>query len=821
MYYKFQRRYNLLNVADTYAQLTSVNDDGSLVFEFRYTVSQRDAITHSAMTVNVSVLSRTIKPKPLLGYTEPGKVNSRQLVSNILTQMPDAKSALKKQEDYVVSSRNSDISSAINNEIVGQLMTGGTKNSIQQLNQTRLRLVPSVTVKQANAAQPVLTRTISPVPLMNSASINVDPQHLMHDMIVRQGVDPSVVLQLTDRTVSASDSVGGTRQPTTVQEHPNSVSTQLLNYYVFNPSSSDVPKTSDDVVDSESMHVLTNDASEDVELALSMVISKASQTSSGTDVSHFFVKFDMVDGKTGVTIDTVLKPLDVARHIQLFNTPRIPPVVKAARAEVSSRLNLEITQVDPGAQAVNVYKKVFWRATTDVDDYTLVGTYNVKASQQPLLVQVDKPVSSVAIYRVIPVGAQGTVSAEFTNVVVKPSTYMPIKSVALVVGLVDTGVQLEIRKIPQSVVAVEFMRKNKTTFEGSYSNVGGDRVLIDPATRVADHVSIIDTGAVPNNVYEYVMKLIYASGEDELSQSAHIEVIRPDPGAVNTVVNNLVVSHNVEPDVAFDLQTTIVDTNNDTIKALLKRQDLYDQFKDNVLAEREFLTSLIAHNVQRVDLFTGHRVDFGVLSATSFNDQQLRQNQAIPALEYGHRYRYEIQPLLRAPETMFQTLNKTATDQTTSKTYTYNPAKFLHPVALTQGTLVTQAGLNSLFPKEAMSWGALSAPTAIEVSLDGPVATIVDATAAQFDERLNTLSWKVQGEINRIDHFVIMTDVNGARTLIGKAHSEFQNGMCQYLHPLTRTDIGEISYIIVPVFDDYKVGDQVETNSVLIEEVPQ
>ncbi len=820
MYYRFQRRYNLLTVDDTFASLKSMGDDGSLQFEFRYIVSQRDAIKNNASTVKVSILSRTIKKQPLLANSQSGRTDNKQLVSNILTQMSDAKSALKKQENFTVASRNSSILSAINNEIIGQLANGGTKNSIQQLNTTALKLVPASSVKQSNVIQPILTHATPSFVSVATSSIGTDPQQLMHDMINRQGVDPSHVLNLSSRSVSAADSVGGTLRPSQAAENSMTVVTKLADWYVFHPTSPVIPKTSDNIIDSESMHVLENSASELIELSLLLTIPKSARTLAGSDVSHFHVKFDMIDSRSGVTIDTVTKSLDVARHVQLFTTPRIPPIVSAGRSELSSRLNLEIKQQDPGGHAIQVYKKAFWRAVTDVDEYSLVGTYNVKYNQQSLLVQVDKPVSSTVIYRVIALGAQGTLSSEYTNVVVKPSKFHPIKAIALVAQLISSGVQLEIRKIPQGVASVEFVRKNRTTFEPTYTNVGGGRVLIDSASKTADHVLIVDTGVFPGNVYEYAVKMTYDTGDEQTSNAVFVDVINPDPGVVNTVVSDLsVISNTSTPDVAFNIKTTIVDTNNDTIKALLKRQDLYDLFKDDVMKEREFLTSLIAHNVQRIDLLTGQREDFGVVTAEIFSDTALRQNQAITQLQYGHKYRYEIQALLRSPETMFQTLNKTVTDQTTSKTYTYSPAKFFHPVALTQGTLVTHTGLNKLFPKSQMSWGAVGAPTSIEVSFDDPPARIIDAAATQFDDHLNIISWKVQGEAKRIDHFIVLSQVNGVRTLLGKTHTQFSTGNFQLLHALTRTSIGQVSYIVIPIFDDYKVGEQVETNSVMIEEV--
>jgi hypothetical protein len=98
-------------------------------------------------------------------------------------------------------------------------------------------------------------------------------------------------------------------------------------------------------------------------------------------------------------------------------------------------------------------------------------------------------------------------------------------------------------------------------------------------------------------------------------------------------------------------------------------------------------------------------------------------------------------------------------------------------------------------------------------------ANIVDFNVKQFSKNVNLLSWRVQGSIEKVDHFIIMKEVNGVRTVVGKAHSEFAYGNCQYYHNLTRRDIGELKYVIVAVFNDYNTGKLVKSNTIVIEDV--
>jgi len=186
-------------------------------------------------------------------------------------------------------------------------------------------------------------------------------------------------------------------------------------------------------------------------------------------------------------------------------------------------------------------------------------------------------------------------------------------------------------------------------------------------------------------------------------------------------------------------------------------------------------------------------------------------------LQYGHIYRYEIYPCLRAPETLFDQFTKTSTDATTNKPYTWSPAKFLHPLALNQGVIVSATGAAQRYAKDPMAFGVVGSITTVEASFDNDTAKIVNQTATPFNRALNIITWQVQGDITQVDHFLLLKTVNGVRTMLGKAHSEFPYGACQYFHPVTHSDNGPISYVIIPVMNDYQVGPATTTNTVIVD----
>lgn len=820
MFFRFNRRFNVLKVEDDFARLVSIHRNGNLDFEFTYDVSQLDIVKRNALSVNVSVVSRTIKRKPLLQDSHRGNINTKQLINNILTQIHDAKTAVREQENYTVAHKVSDISSKINNTIVSQLRAGVPPSQIPSLAKTKIVYKPAVELKLGNDDKPLLQylahSSIQSVELLTSASVNLNVRRTMHEMIFRQGLDPSYIADLTHRSVPAVDSFGGLLRATRAPAMSFDPSVSLLNHHILGAGSDPERSLTSEVQDDTVVHVAEIVISDEIDIPVRITIPRHARAREGADVSHFLVKFDLIDSRTRTSVDTIIKPLDVARHIQLYYTPRRAPLVKVGTS-VATRINLQIKQRDPGATGVNVYRKTLARTEPEIDDYVLIGTFPLTPTQPALNVPVEQPTHSTHLYRVVPTGQLGTLGFEYTNVVLRPNRYTPSKALSINAQITQSGIVVEAHELPSSAVAIEILVRNLSIFESDYRNVGTDVFLVDDATRVTDYISATDPNVTEGWVYEYVARITYESGLKELAGHTAIEFIKLTPGKVDLKITDLeTVLDGTEPNVKFTVNSDIIDTDIDVVLALLQRQDIRQYFDNDIAREREFLKSLTAHNIQRVDVTTGEREDFGVITTSLFDDQVLQKNNAVKPLKFGHRYRYEVATLLRAPETMFENFVKQAIDPVTKKAYRFKPSKFLHPIALRKGTIVTPPGLRTRFSHDAMTHGLIGTLQSIEVSFEIQPARIVDASTARFNRELNVITWKLEGQIDQIDHFLIMKDVHGVRTIVGKAHSEFPFGNCQYLHRLSSKDAGPLQYVVTPVFNSYQVGIPVNTNSVIV-----
>jgi hypothetical protein len=822
VYIRLQDKTHILDVSDTFAYLQQVLDNGDLQFEFMYSISQRQAIDKKATRVRVTVISRNIVAKSLLGDTQRGIVDTVGLVSNIRTAVIDAYTALAARQNYELATRHSDVTAFVNNDAVSQLRAQVPTSQIQSLNRPRLTLQPVSSVKEGSDPQPILHRTTNTYAVPDfqqqlTSSLGEDPRSLMHAMITRQGLDPSHIFNLAHRSQSEHASHGGLSNPQRAIERTTDPAARLLNFFLFPPVINVPPTSTDQISDTDMVNVLRTVSSDVIDVPVTVVIPNSKLMLESAPLTQVFVKFDLLDAESNLPIDTVNKVLDLSKHLQIYYTPRQPPKVTPAASEISSRVNLEIKQIDRGATEVQVFKKSIWIASAETDDYSLIGTYPLTSQDQTLLVQVDKPTYSSAVYRVISRGKQSMQSFEYTNVVIRSARYTPDRAVALSAIPVDTGIQIEVRHLPTNVVAVQFLRLNLTTFDSAPATVGNDVGLITDDVRQADLVTIIDNNVFANNTYRYTVRLIYLDGNTEEFGDATIDFIQPAPGAVDTKIEQLTVDNDVNPNVTFTITTSTVDTNIDVVKRLLEQLGIDAHFSDDITKQRDELKQLIAHAVHRVDLNTGKREYFGIVTVPDFDDAALRKNQAISPLEYGHRYRYEVYPLLRSAETMFDSFVKTSTDPTTKKTYTWSPAKFLHPLALTAGVLVSPTGARQRYAKDPMAFGAVGSVTTIEVSFDQDAVKVIDPVATVFDRQTNVVSWKILGNIAQADSFVVFKEVHGIRTLLGKTHSEFANGNCQFIHTVNHHDVGSLRYVIVPITGDYLVGAAAITNTVVVE----
>ena len=826
MFYKAPRRKNIINVEEeTFATLESIVTSDSTnhtwyKFRFRYKVPIYDIFKYNTFNVRLSVYSRTLSLRELVPRVN-GRILTRQLLNRVQSQMLYARNLYNRQTDYLVARKFSDIGAFVDNEAILELRNGSKPENISAYRKKRL-ITKQVSEFQERGENKTILGGLAWRDISNVNQVTKDEftsqfysQKLMHDMIIKNGIDPSYIANMSHRTITSRQAVGGLiRKPRSQALSTDSdidSQTKLLYSHIF--SGGETINNSKEISNqSDKIQVLEEFPQTHFEIPIDVWLFSEKMRIGNDDNTNLTVKFDLINNDSMV-IDEIVVPLELEKHIENYKIPNKPPELKLARSESLSKYNIEINARDKKIRKVRLFQKRIHRNLPKVNDYTIVGEYDLSYDIRSVKVPVVVPINDYTIYRAIPMGTSDQLGYEFTNIVVKPNMIYPIKAVSLVAKLEETGIELELRNIPTDVISIEFLVRDKTIFEKKWRSVSSPKVIDEP-TRQINIMTITDGKVKHQHVYEYVVKLFYKAGNTEQAGYTIMEFLKPESGITTTEINNIDLSQEFEPNVAFQIKTNLLDNNFDILTNLLKSKEIDEYFTDAIKDERELFKKLVAHNVQRVTSTTGEREDFGILTDTTFDDNLYRESNAVKKIDIDCQYRYEVYPLLRSPETLFEKLIKTTSDQITKKSYDFSPAKFLHPITLNRGTIVSPAGRKALYAKQEMSFGAIGNVVSIDVQFDNQPITIDNIQITRIDYNTQRLEWQVAGLISKVDHFIIIKKCLGTKTILGKVHSEFSGNTAFFLHKLSLDDIGEFKYLIVPVFNDYTIGIEQESKMV-------
>jgi len=758
MFFKVNRK-KILTVDDTFAMLKNITDD-YLNFIFSYQISQLNVLKRNTFFVRTTVLTKNVSPIERKFST---------FVKNIQNHTIDAKNLNSGYHLNIIFQNISDITSKISNTFLQKTDTNIVLNQVSVL-------------KSHNSELPVLSST-------SEENVYSTRREVSYELL-QMGIDPSNVVSVPKRNLTISDAKNGfglttfqqqqLRQLQNIDTKPN----DTIAYTVTSTNNLDDTEIVGTLLTSPT-DILT------LEVPVSLPIKNISNN------THFIVKFELLD-LNGASIDVINKELDVTNLQRLYFTPKKAPIVNYCNS------TLEIVPTND-IFSIKLYKKIIDSTILQEQFYELIGTFNLNSI---LRLTIDNNLSTLTTYRVIPIGKFGAISHDFANIVLAPNcqTY----NTTLNVLLVSNGIQLQFLNFSPQIISVEFLVRNLTIFEKEFRTVDNDIHDVSVTT-------LVDNNVFSGNVYEYAVRVVNKSGYFSIVNNTIIEYIKPQIGIVDTIISNTITQNTTELDVSFDIQTNIVQSDATITKTLLEKAGI-TQYDTNILLQRDLLDNLISNNVQRVDLSTGVRTDFGVLSETHFSDSDLRKKNAIQALQVGHKYRYEVTALLRSPETLFSDLRKFSQDNITKKTFTFNPEKFNNPFTLQNGTIASTSGIETRYAKSQMALGAVGNVVTFDVSFDNNNVDIANVHAKKYSKQTNVVTWTIVGDVRYIDHFIIMTKIVQLKKVVGRVHALFENNNCQFIHELSDDDIGSVEYIVLPIFNDYNVGSEHSSNALLVEE---
>ena len=134
----------------------------------------------------------------------------------------------------------------------------------------------------------------------------------------------------------------------------------------------------------------------------------------------------------------------------------------------------------------------------------------------------------------------------------------------------------------------------------------------------------------------------------------------------------------------------------------------------------------------------------------------------------------------------------------------------------TNGNLVSENSLRRNHAKTDFTFGTVVNVTDIDVSLSDVLPSLYDGKAKELGSDRVLVQWKVQGNVDKIDHFIVILETLGIRTIVGKSHNITNSNYFQFVDELTNEESGGLTYYIMPVYYDYSRGTELKTNQVVI-----
>lgn len=342
---------------------------------------------------------------------------------------------------------------------------------------------------------------------------------------------------------------------------------------------------------------------------------------------------------------------------------------------------------------------------------------------------------------------------------------------------------------------------------------------IDEPIQMSDGMSILkfeDTNVKEDHVYEYRAKVFTRHGRELLTTGVAIITYRLLNGTavsidIGTPLVTVDSSGNI--DVQFSLKGEVPETGLSALNTILEKAGLSKYFDTDIKKDREKLSKLLAFQVERVDLKSGEQENFGVITSSSFSDKALRKLRNVSDLKRGRKYRYVISALLRTSDTLLDSATRTKVDTVTGKSYTFNPSRFLRPETLKRGVLPSINAPGSDLADEFNS-GFAGVQQFVDISIEDNRPSIVSASVKRNSRNQNVIRWNVKGNLNLIDHFVILGTHLGMRTIVGKSHGVSSNGTFNFIDKHLSKKVGEVTYQIIPVYIDYTQGLPVQTGKI-------
>jgi hypothetical protein len=101
----------------------------------------------------------------------------------------------------------------------------------------------------------------------------------------------------------------------------------------------------------------------------------------------------------------------------------------------------------------------------------------------------------------------------------------------------------------------------------------------------------------------------------------------------------------------------------------------------------------------------------------------------------------------------------------------------------------------------------------VNVSTKTAKPKIVSCSCFRSSDGNPEITWRVSGQIRKIDHFVVIASKQGMTSIVGRVHVASPNNSFRFVDFVTSEFAGDTTYSVVPMFCDRTKGDPVSAGT--------
>ena len=816
---KSKTKPSILSLPESYASLADVTDS-YYIYNVSYTINSVDALKYKAFTVNINIdnILGNQSTKPILVRNN----DNNTIINNIRSQSSLLKAAILSIPDYVLTYK-SDITSRLPNSENSRLLNLAAGINSATLPSKAIRTFTTQNVNTlitAGSNNPLMDINLN-ISANNDSSITINSQKIKSQsttLLYKNGIDPASLIKNTNTIVPTSKTATGIIPKKSFTQNSilknNAAAMNIVASHL-----SDVKMNLLSGLSKQSSVVVSNNISSQYVTITETVYIPVSKIGK----NNFNIVFDLMTSSNRIFQSEKRFVSHGVNLTQLLLTES--PSVKQLVSGTIGRAVFEVKQIDKYARGFFVYRREL-NTTLSIKNakYTQIAKINLLFGQSTFFEDRIATVNKV-LYRFVPFADEDIMSSIFTSCIVSFNSNKIIKKnninrrpifVTIDPRMNGGQITVSISNITEEAIGLRLLKRDLSIYEKKFSIIASS--ILTHNTE-AD-LKFNDGNVKPEHSYEYVVDLIFPNGQiARAPTNGIIEYLPITNNIAVTKINNLnITSYESLSDVTFDIEYSISETNFEFIKKLFSEQTLSTEYQEEITLNKSKLTTLLAYKVLRTNLNTGAVENFGIITDKKFSDRKFGLSRSVSNLDSSSEYVYTVITYMRNPETVLPDYKRiiSTTAENIPVTYSLTPYKWRQPITLNNGNIVSTRTLQANHSKSELEQGTVVDIRYVPVSVVNILPTIETAQASKIKDNIVYIEWKVVGELEKIDHFIIKLNIHGMTTLIGTSHAISANKSFVFIDSLTNGEKGQLEYTIVPVYYDYAQGKSYKTNTVVI-----